>query len=182
MKWKWLSVVLVPALFAGCSLVMNLSPYADRPGCPPPGAKQDSDKSQTAECFYTLQITEFEKGADHASGKIPISEIERMKKENDGIDFGDLARRTLPAENYPRHEYTFQVEGKTDGIEEKLVAHFVSIPGSSKLEFLDMPAYCEKQMQLIRKHRKDGDYKFYDIPEHLIKECPILKDVWDGEK
>ena len=101
-----------------------------------------------------------------------------MKKENDGIDFKDLARRSLKVENYPAYEYNFFVKGGTTGLQPGQVAQFVLEPGEEMLTHYTDDQMCKKKAELIKAHRD----KFYpsggiEIDDDMKSDCPTLKDL-----
>jgi len=190
MKWRWLTLVLSLTLLPGCSLILGINPYAARPICPPAGAMLDSDKELTEqemnerhiltkECFNVREIKVIDEKAGRACGKVPLSQVQKLVKESDGFDVGDLNRYMTTIENVPRFEDCFQVKGGTAGLTKGKVAHFVREPGSNALTYYTPEQMCAKNEDMIREHAVKFDYWGYDIPAEYIQECPNLAHVWE---
>jgi hypothetical protein len=176
MRCRGLGIVLLSALVTGCAI----SPYAEKPTCPDPGALQ------TRECYYTLRMVK-NTNPGWASGKIDPSTIVANNENVDWIDWGTLTRQFTPVEKYPEFIYNFPVVETKSEFTEGSLAHFVSKPNSSTLVYLTDKDVCARKKQAILKHAEgkyDPSYEKkqdpYPIPKKEIEDCPELAHVWDS--
>lgn len=179
LRWRLLSVSFTIWLTA-CSAVSGISPYADTPTCPPPGAIFRADH----DCYYTLEITDIDEQAGRAAGKIPKSQIEWNKNQNEGFAFKDMVRHATPVDKFPFFEYSFPVKGGTKDLMKGQVAQFKSKASSGTLELLS--DVCNEKLISLQKHvngeypgggEQYGDYTGDPDFQAELKKCPDLKSL-----
>jgi hypothetical protein len=180
---RWLSPISFPILLTACTAVSGITPYADTPTCPPPGAKFPGDH----ECYYTLEITEIDEQAGRAAGKIPRSQVEWNKNQNEGFMFKDMVRQATPIDHFPFFEYSFPVKGSTKDLAKGQVAQFKSKANSGTLELLSSDAVCKEKFDSMQLHVNGkypggatvpyGDYTSDPEFQAELKKCPQLKDL-----
>ncbi len=180
---RWLSLISFPILLTACTAVSGISPYAEMPTCPPPGAKFPADHY----CYYTLEITDIDEQGERAAGKVPMSQIEWNKNQNEGFIFKDMVKQATPLEKFPPFEYSFPVKGGTKDLMRGQVAQFKSKANSGTLQLLSNDDVCREKFDSMQMHangkypggptEKYSDYTSDPEFQAELKKCPQLKDL-----